>query len=710
MNDVSLVDRVNVATFPLYNKKESNVDQPIGGDLRNTGIAMKLNQIQNLSVLSFEGPRPKVAVELLINEDETANRDFIVQTPTGFHVYVNTDDAPVFTNINKDCFVCADFTISLYTGVERNVFTPITLPRSLVLSNRKNFTYQPIQGDDRQPLNRSITEVLNDLNISLSLVQQPEYDNIIKRNRNSGDVTDELCDKIVDGLQYFPLDQIDEKLIFPAINCLNEDYIPLAYQTLYYETDGISVQNYSHFKSSVYILVELINKHNSQYYKDSILPIIQQNSKIFDIDFDDSFTVLDIRSKAMSYITEQEVISDLSRVVRFVEDGSNTFILKVYNTVARSMTVIYKSELGIKQLLGHIKLPKLQGQDKKKQLTVANILMDNLDELAVLGVKFYNDPPSRKFFSLFQGYKYKDMGQDYDEHVVDKFTDFVWTDICNESAHIYEYLIRWVAYIVQNPGKITETAIVLKGDQGVGKNRFTDTICQMLVCYSAPNVVDIKEITGKNNQIIEGKMLIVLNEMRNYGESKVANFDTLKSRITDKTVRITQTGCPAHDIENSANYIFVSNHPHPIHIEAGDRRYVVIDCSSRHKGDFAFWEDLVHSIEQPGFYDNLLTFFLHADINGFNPREFPHTEARRSIISLGFDTVQEWVCQHYNELIAGMLVTYAIDMRPTNMKAQAFKIALEGICDRQFRTVGTRRLSYYVMKQEYRQIYYQIIY
>ena len=710
MDDVMLVDRINVATFPLYNKKESNVDQPIGGDLRNTGIGIKLNQIQNLSVLSFEGPRPKNAVELLVNEDDSANRDFIVQTPTGFHVYVNTDDAPVFVNFNKDCFVCADFTVSLYAGVERDVFTPITLSRSLVLNNRKNFTYFQLQGDDRQPLTRSITDVLNDLNISLSLVQKPEYDNIIKRNRNSGDVTDELCEKIVEGLQYLPLDQIDEKIIFPAINALNNDYIQMAYQTLYYEMDGIFVQSLSHYKSSVYILTELIKKHNSQFFKSNILPIIQKNRTIYDIDFDDPFTVLDIRSKAMSYITEQEVISDLSRVIRLVEDGSNTYILKVYDTVADSMTVTYKSELGIKQLFGHIKLPKLQSQDKKKQLTVSNILMDNLDELAVLGVKFYNNPPSRKFFSLFQGYKYKDLGQNYDESVVDKFTDFVWTDICNTNIPVYQYLISWVAYIVQNPGKITETAIVLKGDQGVGKNRFTDTICQMLVCYSAPNVVDIKEITGKNNQIIEGKMLIVLNEMRNYGESKVANFDTLKSRITDKTVRITQTGCPAHDVENSANYIFVSNHPHPIHIEAGDRRYVVIECSSRHKGDFQFWEELVNSINQPGFYDNLLTFFLHTDITGFNPREFPHTEARRSIISLGFSAVEEWVCQHYNDLIAGMLVTYAIDTRPAQMKAQAFKIALEGICDRQFRTVGTRRLSYYVMKQEYRNIYYQIIY
>jgi hypothetical protein len=56
-----------------------------------------------------------------------------------------------------------------------------------------------------------------------------------------------------------------------------------------------------------------------------------------------------------------------------------------------------------------------------------------------------------------------------------------------------------------------------------------------LAGYSAKNVTDIDDLAGKFNAVIENKMLVIANEMKNCGESRMPNMDALKSIITDNS-------------------------------------------------------------------------------------------------------------------------------------------------------------------------------
>jgi len=55
----------------------------------------------------------------------------------------------------------------------------------------------------------------------------------------------------------------------------------------------------------------------------------------------------------------------------------------------------------------------------------------------------------------------------------------------------------------------------------------------MLSGYSENNITDIGDVTGKFNTVIENKMLLVFNELKNYGDCGKAEFNVLKSIITD---------------------------------------------------------------------------------------------------------------------------------------------------------------------------------
>ena len=61
--------------------------------------------------------------------------------------------------------------------------------------------------------------------------------------------------------------------------------------------------------------------------------------------------------------------------------------------------------------------------------------------------------------------------------------------------------MSWLAFIIQNPGIKTETSVILKGLQGIGKNFFTNIVCELLSGYSIKNATDIAELTGDYNSI-----------------------------------------------------------------------------------------------------------------------------------------------------------------------------------------------------------------
>ncbi|KAH7818967.1 putative Poxvirus D5 protein [Monocercomonoides exilis] len=172
------------------------------------------------------------------------------------------------------------------------------------------------------------------------------------------------------------------------------------------------------------------------------------------------------------------------------------------------------------------------------------------------------------------------MSNEKNDEIIKPFLDFTREVIANNNEELYQFILCCISSIVQNPGKKAETSLVLKGLQGIGKNVWTNSLAELFEGYSCPNVTEIAELTGLFNSIVEGKMLIVLDELKNVRDDRTANFDALKRIITDSTIRINEKNQPRSTAENEANFIFVTYHKYPVKIEVGDRRYVVCDCNS----------------------------------------------------------------------------------------------------------------------------------
>lgn len=272
-------------------------------------------------------------------------------------------------------------------------------------------------------------------------------------------------------------------------------------------------------------------------------------------------------------------------------------------------------------------------------------------------IKFYSE--DRDIFSYFRGYSWK-LLESPNAEVLSKYLTHIKEVICDNNGALYEYILNWIAYILQHPDLKNGTALVLTGKEGAGKNAFTDVINELLKPHSIRNVSNVEHITGRFNDTLESMKLIVCNELSSAESNKSLNSDALKTLITENTIRIEQKGIPARTAENLCNFIFLSNHFDPIRISQDGRRYVMTEVSARRAGNTDYFKALFDSFKQPSFYDELYTFFMKRDISEYMSNVIPMTAAKKEIKELAkspyqlfyeryyrrFTDESGWICDH----------------------------------------------------------------
>ena len=177
---------------------------------------------------------------------------------------------------------------------------------------------------------------------------------------------------------------------------------------------------------------------------------------------------------------------------------------------------------------------------------------------------------------------------------------------------LYKYILSWIAFIIQNPGKKTETCLMILGDEGTGKTMFTTVICKLFGNYALTNIASIDDVVGQFNAITENKMLVVLNELSaaENTANKKSIHNKLKTLITDDINVINRKGIDQYESENVSNYMICSNEFNPLIISENDRRYVVTEVDNSKRGNATYFSKLFNSFDEE-FYINLYNYFRY---------------------------------------------------------------------------------------------------
>lgn len=202
----------------------------------------------------------------------------------------------------------------------------------------------------------------------------------------------------------------------------------------------------------------------------------------------------------------------------------------------------------------------------------------------------------------------------------------------------YDYFVKWLAWLIQNPLKRLPTSIILQGEQGTGKTKFCELVLKRIF---GKNFCEIgqADINKEYNDFILGKQIIVANEVI-HNDNKLLVPDKLKNFVTDEFLSINRKFKDTIYTRNYAQWIFVTNNDLPLKIEKGDRRYSVFKSKKLVNGTELI-DGLLHNLDE-----ELNHFVYDLKTMKVNFKEVSHplmNEAKEDIIKLSQNSVEEFV-------------------------------------------------------------------
>jgi hypothetical protein len=200
------------------------------------------------------------------------------------------------------------------------------------------------------------------------------------------------------------------------------------------------------------------------------------------------------------------------------------------------------------------------------------------------------------------------------------------------------YVLKWLANIIQNPGKPSGVALVIAGGQGTGKSTIFEKIMYDVMgseYFGQTSQPDI-DIFGRFATLKNSKILVVVEDY-NVGTLKM-NADPFKSYITGRTVNYESKGMNSVELPNCANYVMLSNKNDAVKIDQDDRRHAIFEPSEKYKQDPVYFNELYAYIADKANIRAIYEFLRDLDISNVNfQAERPITELYHEIKNMSVD-------------------------------------------------------------------------
>jgi hypothetical protein len=224
------------------------------------------------------------------------------------------------------------------------------------------------------------------------------------------------------------------------------------------------------------------------------------------------------------------------------------------------------------------------------------------------------------------------------------FKQHLLANVCSDNREHFEYLWRWMARAVQEPGAAGEVAVILRGREGVGKGIFAREFGRLFGSHFR-HVVHCKHLTGHFNAHLQHCSLLYADEAFFAGDRQ--HESVLKALVTEETITIEPKGLDAFQVRNCIHLLMSSNSVWVIPAGADARRYFVLDVGDAQIQNSEYFAAVVEQMGTGG-REALLHELLQEDLSDFNVRVVPQTEAlaeQKAYSRRGVDALVEIIAQ-----------------------------------------------------------------
>jgi hypothetical protein len=253
----------------------------------------------------------------------------------------------------------------------------------------------------------------------------------------------------------------------------------------------------------------------------------------------------------------------------------------------------------------------------------------------VNGVVF--DPSGREpedgVLNLWQGFTVKPAPGDWS-----LLRQHVGKIICGGDLAHFNYLMGWMARLVQHPAEQGEVAVVLKGIEGCGKGILARAIKHILGQHGLA-ISNAKHLTGNFNAHLRDCVFLFVDEAFYAGDKQ--HVGVLKAIITEPYLTVEGKYQNAVQSPNFLHVMMASNEEWVVPASLESRRFFVRDVLPDRANDHPYFHAIQRQLEAGG-YAAMLHDLIEYDLTHFNVRAVPVTDALQTQRKLSLGTSEAW--------------------------------------------------------------------
>lgn len=206
-------------------------------------------------------------------------------------------------------------------------------------------------------------------------------------------------------------------------------------------------------------------------------------------------------------------------------------------------------------------------------------------------------------------------------------------NLCGRDDDIFDWVAKWLAYPLQNPGAKMHTCMLFYGaHEGTGKNLFFEGVMEKIYGKDYSLTINQSMLQDSFNGWLSHRLYCVADEVVSSADRRILK-NQIKTMITGLQHNINEKNMARRVEANLTNFVFLSNELQPLLLDEFDRRHMCVLVNETHSPEY--FKALAAEMNSGGieaFYQYLLEYPLE----DFSPASKPiKTVAHDELVRLG---------------------------------------------------------------------------
>lgn len=261
--------------------------------------------------------------------------------------------------------------------------------------------------------------------------------------------------------------------------------------------------------------------------------------------------------------------------------------------------------------------------------------------------------------------------------------------------------LQWIAHIFQKPWERPSYHLMWPSDPGTGKGYVLECVLQPLLLHTEI-AASYSKVMDRFSTMLETSLLVLLDDCKTTSD---ATQTKLKSILSEERQHVERKQLQGKMVRSYTRFILASNEARPLYLDPDERRWLVFDRLV-HRVDGAETQEFIARLDAwlkgPGALDAVFNWFMAYDLEGFNHKRAPKSQALEAMVALSTNPHEEFAAGFIKDnvvfTLAELQEAFVADGLPRASPAHVPHIMRKlGYTKSQIQFDGNRSTFYYPM-------------